>query len=155
MCDDGHCQVPFYWVKMTRSQGGIQESWENSVCSICDNIQTILFLKKCHMKKCSWSHQIKAVSHCGAQRTSLIGTQTHPHTISALPLAFECCWKQSDSQEQNLHSRLWARENLNRQITHFWKWSFILETVGHSKSNKMNSTAQRKCLQKHIGALLS
>lgn len=59
--------------------------------------------------------------------------QTHtPHTVSTSlpPISFECCWKQSDSQKQNLHSRLWARENLNRQVTHSWKWHFILEAVG-------------------------
>lgn len=37
------------------------------------------------------------------------------------PFSFECCWKQSDSQKQNLHSRLGARENSNRQATHSWK----------------------------------
>lgn len=68
-----------------------------------------------------------------------------PHTArTPVPFSFECCYKQSDSQKQNLHSRLWARENLHRQVTHSGKWCFIVETVTPSKPSEMDISLEMK-----------
>lgn len=110
-----------------------------------------------NLKKISWPNSIKFISWFGTQGISIIvKTNSHPtyRQHPPTPFSFWCCWKQSDSQKQNLHSRMWARENLHRQVTHSWKWCFILEIVRPSKSSKMNSRTYYKdsVYKKHIGA---
>lgn len=110
-----------------------------------------------NLKKISWPNSTKFISWFGIQGISIIvKTNSHPtyRQHPPTPFSFWCCWKQSDSQKQNLHSRMWARENLHRQVTHSWKWCFILEIVRPSESSKMSSRTYYKdsVYKKHIRA---